>query len=268
MSALDLVSLGKVALEVATEASRLVMEGYRASVVATEKGRADLVTQYDLASERLIRERLLARTPEIAIVGEEQGGQELEGRAWYCDPIDGTTNFVHGHPMFCVSIGLYAEGQALVGAVVAPALAVSWLGVAGHDATRNGAPCHVSATRSIADALVGTGFHPKGRGRPPHDNLESHANVIRECQDIRRCGSAALDLCFVADGTYDAYWERLLMPWDAIGGAAIVLAAGGRITSLSGGAPDLHIGHIIASNGHVHESLVELLGVENQAPEG
>src|SRR5689334_15741152 len=109
-------ALGQIALEIANEASQIVMQGYRAALDVSEKGRADLVTQYDVASERLIKQRLQERAPEIAVIGEESGGHEREGRAFYVDPIDGTTNFVHGHPFFCVCIGLYEDGQATLGA--------------------------------------------------------------------------------------------------------------------------------------------------------
>jgi myo-inositol-1(or 4)-monophosphatase len=253
-----------VAREVASDAAQLVMEGYRASVAVTEKGRADLVTAYDLASEQLIRAQLAARTPEIAIVGEEQGGELGDELTWVCDPIDGTTNFVHGLSFFCVSIGLFERGRAVLGAVVAPALGVTWYGAEGVGAWRQAGsapaqPCRVSTTSSLASALVGTGFHPKSRGKPPHDNLASFANVMNEVRDIRRCGSAALDLCMVADGTFDAYWERMLFPWDLMGGAALVLAAGGRITHIDGGPADLRKGHLLASNGLIHEPLRALL---------
>ena len=202
--------------------------------------------------------------PYIPIVGEEQGGQLGEELTWVCDPIDGTTNFVHGLSFFCVSIGLYEAGRAVLGAVVAPALGVSWYGAGGIAAMRQAgsapaAPCCVSATRELASSLVGTGFHPASRGKPPHDNMASFSKVMHAVRDIRRCGSAAIDLCLVADGTFDAYWERLLHPWDLMGGAAIVLAAGGRITHIDGGPVDLRKGHILASNGYIHDALLPLL---------
>lgn len=255
---LDLAALAAVALEVAEEAARFVMQGYRTAVVASEKARADLVTEYDLQSERLVRARLAERTPQLPVVGEEQGGR-AEGPTWYCDPIDGTTNFVHGHPFFCVSIGLLDGAEALVGAVVAPALATRWLGYRGGGAFRNGQTCRVSATRALPEALLATGFHPKSQRMPPHDNLGSFGVVLPEVRGIRRCGSAAIDLCMVADGSYDAYWERALNAWDIAAAAAIALAAGARITDLRGQPPDLSIGHILASNGLIHDALLALL---------
>lgn len=258
MTPARLSELLRIALEVAEEAAQLAMRGYRSQVRASEKAKADLVTEYDLESERLIRARLAERTPELALVGEEQGGTAA-GPTWYCDPIDGTTNFVHGHPFFCVSIGLLDAGKPLLGAVVAPALDVRWSGVVGGGAERDGRACRVSQTRELAHALLATGFHPKSQRMAPHDNLSSFGRLLPEVRGIRRCGSAAMDLCMVADGTYDAYWERALNAWDTAAGAAIALAAGARITDLHGGAPDLAIGHIVVSNGHLHDALLARL---------
>jgi len=250
--------LTRIALEVAEEAAAHVMRAYRTSVRASEKARSDLVTRYDLESEQLIRARLRELTPELPVVGEEEGGR-ADGPTWFCDPIDGTTNFVHGHPFFCVSLGLLDGSRPVLGAVVAPALDVRWYGAVGRGAFRNGSPCKVSDTRALADALLATGFHPRSQGSPPHDNVGSFATILPVSRGIRRCGSAAIDACMVADGTYDAYWERLLNTWDVAGGAAIALAAGARLSDLQGQDADLSIGHVLLSNGHVHEALLALL---------
>jgi myo-inositol-1(or 4)-monophosphatase len=258
---LNLGSLTQSALTVAREAAQVVLTGYRSHPkVERKSGYADLVTQYDLASEKLIRRRLAELTPEIAIVGEEQGGEHGAGLTWVCDPIDGTVNFAHGHPFFAVSIGLMKDGFPLAGAVVAPALQVEWHGFFGGGAFRNGSPCRVSPNDSLRDALVATGISPVTRLEGhPEDNLAAFARVTPEVRDIRRCGAAALDMCLVADGTYDAYWERKLSAWDIAAGAACVLAAGGKLTNLLGDAYDLTRGYVLASNGHVHDALVGLL---------
>jgi myo-inositol-1(or 4)-monophosphatase len=258
---LDLASLTRAALTVAREAAQVVLTGYRSHPAVTRKaGYADLVTQYDLASEKLIRRRLAELTPEIAIVGEEEGGEFGERLTWVCDPIDGTVNFAHGHPFFAVSIGLMKAGFPLAGAVVAPALQSEWHGYFGGGAFRNGSPCRVSTNDSLPDALVATGISPVMRQHGhPEDNLVAFARLTPEVRDIRRCGSAALDMCLVADGTYDAYWERRLAAWDIAAGAALVLAAGGKLTDLLGGTYDLTRGYVVASNGHVHDALVRLL---------
>lgn len=258
---LNLASYTQTALTVAREAGQVVLTGYRSHpAIRRKSGYADLVTQYDLASEHHIRRRLAELTPEIAIVGEEEGGELGERLTWVCDPIDGTVNFAHGHPFFAVSIGLMKAGVPLAGAVVAPALQVEWHGFFGGGAYRNGSACRVSATDSLPDALVATGISPIMRLQGhPEDNLAAFARVTPQVRDIRRCGAAALDMCLVADGTYEAYWERRLAAWDIAAGAALVLAAGGTLTNLTGGQYDLTRGYVVASNGHVHDALVRLL---------
>lgn len=253
-----------LALEVATEAGALLMRGYRSRPLPTEKARRDLVTEFDLQSEALIVARLSAATPTLGLVAEERGG-ERKALSWFCDPLDGTTNFVHGHPFFAVSIGLLEDGKPLAGAVVAPALGLSWQAYRGGAAKRcvlaGGRAdeiCHVSETSELEQALVATGF-PPDRQTAPQNNLDSFTRVKKVVRGVRRCGSAALDMCLVADGTYDAYWERRLNAWDLAAGAAMVLSAGGKLTSLGGGDVDLTTGHLIASNGRVHDGLQRLL---------
>jgi len=252
--------LAQIAFEIASEAAQVLYAGFRKHPTVREKGRADLVTEYDLASERLIRTRLAERTPGLAIVGEEQGGAPALGDdlTWYCDPLDGTTNFVHGHFFFCVSLGVAEAGVPIAGAVVAPALATHWRGFRGGPALRNGEPCQVSETTELDRALVATGF-PSDRSRSPDNNFSAFTNVKPRVRGVRRCGSAAIDLCLVADGTYDAYWERRLNAWDVMAGSALVLAAGGMLSALDGTPPDLSVGHILASNGRIHRDLSNLI---------
>ncbi len=246
-----------IALEVARSAGKLALTGFRNEPATFKKRAVELVTEYDLASERLIRELLGEKTPECATVGEEGGGDPGEGLTWYCDPIDGTTNFVHGHPFWGVSIGLLHGSRALVGAVVAPSLGLEWWGGAGVGAFRGDAPARVSATDTLADAVVATGF-PSAPEESPGDNFAAFERVQRAVHGVRRCGSAAIDVCLVADGTYDAYWERRLSAWDLAGGTAIALAAGARVTSLDGGEADLRRGHVLVSNGVLHTALLPL----------
>jgi myo-inositol-1(or 4)-monophosphatase len=219
------------------------------------KSQHDLLTRYDLDSERLIRKRLAELAPELGIVGEEYGGRESPGRSFYVDPLDGTTNFAHGHPFWAVSIGVLDEGVPVAGAVVAPCLATEWCGSLGGQALRNGEPCGVSATDRLDEALLATGF-PADRSREPDSNLSTFVRLKRAVRGIRRCGSAAIDLCFVADGTYDGYWERHLNAWDLAAGAAVVRCAGGCVTALDGGPPRLEVGHIAATNGRIHTELL------------
>jgi myo-inositol-1(or 4)-monophosphatase len=277
-----------------------VSAGYRSRPRAEDKGHRELVTEFDRASQDLLVSRLSSLSPGLPIIAEEQSSPErdIQGRmglAWYVDPLDGTTNFVHGHPVWCVAVGLMENDQPIVGAVVAPSLGLRWVGCVAPDrvstvpaaggarasrppraapdaaesafgtALRNGKPCTVSATAGLVDAMIATGF-PAIRDRAPANNFGSFVAVKRIAQAVRRCGSAAIDLCMVADGTYDGYWERSVKSWDVVAGSAIVLAAGGVITALDGGAPNYHLGCLAASNGLVHEELVGML--KSRAPKG
>ena len=258
-SELSPAGYASLALEVATEAGALLLAGHRKRPTPTEKAKRDLVTEFDVKSEQLLVARLAAATPELGIVAEEGGGSgEERALTWFCDPLDGTTNFVHGHPFWSVSIGLLEQGRPLAGAVVAPALGLSWVGFEGGPALRSGEACHVSETADLEQALVATGF-PYDRRTAPANNFDAFLRVKKVAQGVRRCGSAAIDLCLVADGTYDAYWERRLNAWDVAGGAAVLLSAGGRLSALDGGPVDLSVGHLIASNGLVHDALQALV---------
>jgi myo-inositol-1(or 4)-monophosphatase len=157
-----------------------------------------------------------------------------------------------------VSVGLMVGSVPLVGAVVAPALGVEWVGVVGEHATRNGARCRVSEISGFSDSLLATGF-PYDRSTNPDNNFDAFVAIKKRCQAVRRCGSAAMDLCFVADGTYDGYWERRLRPWDLAAGAAIVVAAGGTLSGFEGDAVDIATGHVVATNGHIHGALIAAL---------
>lgn len=260
-SSAERAELARIALVVASEAAELVAGGYRSRPHADKKGRTDLVTHFDRASEDLVVARLAALTPDIPVVAEERSFADPAAesaraeRLWYVDPIDGTTNFVHGHPFWCVAVGLMENDVPVAGAVVAASLGVSWSGFVGErgDARRNGERCRVSETGALEDSLIATGFPQVRTG--PDSNFDSFIAVKRAAQAVRRCGSAAMDLCLVADGTYDGYWERRLHAWDTVAASAIVLAAGGQVTSISGGPPDYHAGYIIASNGLVHDAL-------------
>lgn len=247
----------EVALDAARAAGELAKRGWRKHPASTHKGRIDLVTQFDLDSEKLLRERLGSKT-SFAVVGEEGGGErakEAGGLTWYVDPIDGTTNFVHGHPFWCVSVGLFAGATPVLGVVVAPSLGVEWIGVAGLHAMRSGEVCTVSKVDSFRESLLATGF-PYDRHVSDDNNFDAFVAIKKQCQAVRRCGSAAIDMCLVADGTYDGYWEKKVKPWDVAAGSAIVLAAGGKITDYDGNPCDLANGQMVATNGRIHEALI------------
>lgn len=256
----ELQELSRVALTVAEEGAAIVAGGYRSRPRADEKGRADLVTEFDRRSEERVIARLEALTPEIPVIGEETSGEgRPRGLVWYVDPLDGTTNFVHGHPFFAAAVGLMLDDEPVAGAVVAPVLGTRWRGFRSPsdrgEAWRDGERCEVSPVSALSKAMIGTGF-PGNRDTSPANNFGSFAEVKRAAQAVRRCGAAAIDLCFVADGTYDGFWERRLQTWDVCASSALVLAAGGRVTALDGGPVRYHAGHICASNGKIHDALV------------
>jgi myo-inositol-1(or 4)-monophosphatase len=259
---IDLPALLPTALDAARAAGALVEKGWRKHPVSDHKrARVDLVTRFDRESEILLREKLTVATP-FPVVGEEEGGVRAQGAhaaTWYVDPLDGTTNFVHGHPFWCISVGLLAGVEPVLGVVIAPSLGLEWTATAGGIAERNGEACRVSDVARLRDGLLATGF-PYDRHTSADNNFDAFVAIKRKCQAVRRCGSAAIDLCLVADGTYDGYWERKLGSWDVAAGCAIVLAAGGRITDHRGHSPDVTQGDVVATNGHIHDELVDELG--------
>ena len=253
---------GQRALEVAEraalQAGELVMKGWRAVGEISRKGRFDLLTEYDLASEELIRKQLSEEFPTHRIIGEEKAESGEGELVWYVDPIDGTTNFAHGHFFFAVSIALYHGSQGLAGVVHAPALGVTWKAAKGIGAFRNGRPCSVSMRGELEEALCATGF-PYDRWSNPENNQAELALFLERARGIRRCGAASVDLCLVADGTYDIYWEQGLNAWDMCAGALLVEEAGGQLSTYEGDAADPRTGELIASNGVLHEAAVRTI---------
>ena len=257
---------GEVAERVALEAGRLVMQGWRSGVEVSRKGRFDLLTEYDLASENLIRDELSREFPTHRIVGEENAESGEGELVWYVDPIDGTTNFAHGHFFFGVSIALYRGAEGLAGVVHAPALGVTWKAVKGMGAFRNGKPCSVSTRDQLEEAVCATGF-PYDRWTNPDNNHAELALFLQRARGIRRCGAASVDLCLVADGTYDIYWEQGLNAWDMCAGALIVQEAGGQLSTYEGDTADPRTGKLIASNGALHDAAVRTIGeARNKIP--
>jgi myo-inositol-1(or 4)-monophosphatase len=246
--------LSKIALQVATEASRLVLAGFRQNPSVSYKAHEEPYTEFDVQSEQLIRKRLAELTPEIPVVGEEQGGEASGELTWYCDPIDGTVNFMRGQPFFAVSLGVQKEGRPFAGAVVAPALRMWWRGSTDDRAFRSEAPCSVSSTSELAQAVITTGLPLRGRA-PGASGVELITRLSPHVRDIRRCGSAAIELCMVADGTYDAYFTHALSPWDTVAGAAILCAAGGTFEPLAHSQLQCELG----SNSALREPILALL---------
>ena len=247
------------ALETAAAAARLIAAGAGTRAVR-EKSRADLVTDVDEASERLILGRIRARFPDDAIVAEESAAAAvLHGRRWVVDPIDGTTNFVHGHPFVAVSIALVDDDGPAVGVVHAPFLGEVFHAVRGGGAFLDGQPMRVSPEPELARSLLATGFPFKQGKGDLGAYLLLVADAIRNSRDVRRAGSAALDLAFTAAGRVEAFFEIGLAAWDVAAGMLLVTEAGGRVTGWPGDTePPLATGRILASNGHVHAALEAL----------
>jgi myo-inositol-1(or 4)-monophosphatase len=249
----------QTAIDTAREAGALLLRLADGPLETREKGvRGDLVTVADRASERLIVERLLTAFPASAILGEEEGARAgSSDERWIVDPLDGTTNYTHGYPFYCVSIAYERGGEVLAGAIHAPALGETFAASRGGGATRNGSPISVSQTSAVGDALVCTGFMPAKYER----NGENFARLSRIAQAVRRDGSAALDLAYVANGTFEAFWEFDLKAWDVAAGGLMVREAGGAVTAIDGAAFAIDAGSILASNGRVHDEMRAALRV-------
>lgn len=245
------------AIAIAKEAGALLLERYGRLTGAeiSRKGPRDFVTAADRDAEALIARRLAEEFPEHGLLAEEGTRHgDAEGPVWIVDPLDGTTNFLHGIPFFAVSLGLVEDGRPTLGVIHAPALRRTFHGSPGHGAFDDERPLAVSATPDLREALVATGFGYSLDSVPDH-NLDNLASVARVARGIRRLGSASLDLAFVAAGHLDGFWELHLSPWDVAAGAAIVRAAGGTVTDCRGGDDWLFGRHIVASNGLLHEAL-------------
>ncbi|GAB4145850.1 MAG: inositol monophosphatase family protein [Planctomycetota bacterium] len=258
--------LALAAVETAEEAGlELRARRGRDLEVRSKRYRRELVTDADRASERIVVDRIRGRFPAHAVLAEE-GERTDAGRAssdsdwlWIVDPLDGTTNYVHGIPFYCVAVAVALKGRVVAAAVHAPELGATYRAFAGGGAERNGARVRVSACRDLADALLATGF-AYGRTEPGRDNnLGRLAAVLPRCGDVRRLGSAELDLCLVADGRFDAFWELDLAPYDVAAGALMVQEAGGKVSDLAGGGNWLYGGTILASNGALHEAMLSAI---------
>jgi myo-inositol-1(or 4)-monophosphatase len=258
----ELLRCEQIALRIAGEVRGLLLEGYRKASAVREKGTSDLVTEHDERCEARVKALLAELAPDHGLVGEEGSASGGHGRlVWHVDPIDGTTNFAHGHPFFCFSMGLALRedgraetDRAVYGLVLAPALGLTWSGGPGIGVRRNGEPCRVSATDRLERALCGTGF-PASRMRDPDNNYERFLRLDAATHGVRRCGAAALEIALVADGAYDAFWDLGLKSWDVCAGAALVEGAGGRSGCLDGSPLVLGAREVVFSNGALFEPL-------------
>jgi myo-inositol-1(or 4)-monophosphatase len=262
----DTLTIAGPASRIALEAGALLRDYYHKGVATEYKDDVDLVTEADRASEKLIVERLHGLFPEHGVYGEEGTRSKLESEyRWYIDPLDGTTNFAHGFPAFCVSMGLERrpaslpaaeDGEIVVGVLYDPLRDELFTAEKGKGAYLNGTPIHVSRTRALAEALVATGF--PSRKRHDNPNIHFYQEFTLRSHGVRRAGSAALDLAYTACGRLDAYWEFNLNPWDTAAGALLATEAGGTMSGYDGSPFRLDSREVLATNGLLLEEMLEI----------
>ena len=259
---MDLEAFKQTAIEAARKSSEILRSRFGNISRIRKKAAAEIVTEADTESEKAIVSTIQARFPNHAVLGEEYG--LISGTSeykWMVDPLDGTVNFAHQIPIFSISIALAVRDTVVLGIILDPINDELYAAVSGQGAQRNGQPIRVSSTRTIADSLLVTGFP-----YDVQDNFESvivrHASCLKASQGIRRLGSAALDLCYVARGSFEGFWERGLKPWDSAAGALMVAEAGGRVTTFADHPYTVEQPEILATNGLVHEQMVGLLKLQ------
>ena len=249
------------AIRLAQDAGRLLRDRVGTTIDIGHKGAINIVTDVDLASERLIREAIASHYPRHQVLGEEGGLDESSSDyRWVVDPLDGTTNFAHGFPMFAVSIALEYQGETVIGVVYDPMRDELFAAERGAGAALNQRPIHVSQTAELSRSLLSTGF-PYDIRTSRLNNLDHWKNFAMNAQALRRIGSAALDLCYVACGRFDGFWELNLGAWDSAAGALIVAEAGGRVTNFSGGPFSKYKPETLASNGLIHSQMMDVLAL-------
>lgn len=252
-----------IAIEIAREAGALLrdfQDRLTKEDIAQKTSRRDLVTKADFEAERLIVARIRKHFPDHAIFAEEEVKETAVGDRplWLVDPLDGTINFIHGHPHYAVSLGLYRSGVPLLGVVYNPAIEELFAAQTGQGATRNGQPIHVSVQTELDQSLLSTGF-PYRRQELPNNNLENFNRLFLQVRGIRRLGVASLDLAYVACARFDGFWELHLQPYDVAAGAVLVREAGGLVSDFVMGESWLQTGEIIASNGRIHGAIRDRL---------
>ncbi len=247
------------AIEVVTRAGALQLAHFGKIQHIQKKGTIDLVTEVDVEVERMFRALIAERFPDHRILAEEFGageeGQSSSPYCWIFDPVDGTTNYAHGMPIFCSSLALEIDGRIEVGAVYDPTRRELFTAERGGGARLNGVPMRVSAAETLIDSMLCTGF-PYSVHSIVDEIVGLFADFVGQARAVRRLGSAAIDLCYVAAGRLDGFWERLLSPWDIAAGALMVEEAGGRVSNFDGGSFAARGGEIVASNGLIHPELL------------
>jgi myo-inositol-1(or 4)-monophosphatase len=249
----------ETSVEIAREAGALLSKYFERRVTFELKGEHDLVTEADRASEQLVIERLSAHFPSHSIVAEEGGGHTGSSEyCWYVDPLDGTTNFAHGFPMYNITMALEQSGELIAGVIFDPEHNEMFTAERGSGAYLNNRRIRVSKVNRLENTLVATGFPSKKR----HENVNIHFyyQLAMVTHGVRRAGSAALDLAYVASGRLDGFWEFGLNPWDMAAGILLINEAGGKCSDMKGGPVNLRGPHLLADNGLVHQQILDLFG--------
>jgi len=256
-----------VAKEVSKEAGYFLKKNFENKKRIEYKGDVNLVTSYDKLSQDLIYKKLKSYFPHHSFLAEEnlEHAGEEEFR-WIIDPLDGTTNYAHGYPIFCVSVALEYRGKVILGVVYNPMLDELFWGIENKGAFLNSKKIKVSSTKELDKSLLATGF-PYDLRESKNNNINHFNNFVLKAQAVRRCGSAALDLCYVACGRLDGFWELKLFPWDIAAGMLIVKEAGGKLSDFKNNEIDIYTKEIVASNGLIHSQMVKILKLGEQNEE-
>jgi len=251
------------ATEIVLRAGDIQLAGQASGFRVDKKGTIDLVTEIDLECERMCRAVLAERFPDHDILAEEFGGspagQARSRYRWVFDPLDGTTNYAHGLPIYCASLGLEIDGRREVGAVFDPSRKELFTAERGEGAYLNGQRLAVSDTTALLDSLLVTGFPYDMHKQSGGELVDLFGTFLGRARAVRRLGSAALDLCYVAAGRFEGFWEQYLKPWDVAAGALVVEEAGGRVTGMDGTPFDSAAGHLVASNARVHDQMLAVI---------
>jgi myo-inositol-1(or 4)-monophosphatase len=255
----EIAGLLAFAADTARGAGAILKENYGKGRKVSFKGEIDLVTEVDTASEAYIKGRIRERFPDHGILAEESPEERSSSPyRWIVDPLDGTTNYAHAYPCFCVSVAVEREGRVVAGAVYQPLLDEMFAASLGGGATLNGSPISVSAQADLRRSLLVTGFAYDVRSASD-TNLERFGAFVLTAQAVRRDGSAALDLCYTACGRFDGFWEMKLKAWDTAAGALILSEAGGTLSDLGGGEYSIFRPELVASNGKIHGAMLGVL---------
>lgn len=253
----------KFARDVAHQAGSLLLDGFARDITIEKKGEVNLVTEMDLKAERMIHSAIEKKYPSHSILAEEETDVHHDSQfRWIVDPLDGTTNYAHRFPVWCVSMALEQEGEISVGVIYNPILDEMFHAVKGEGAFCNKRQIRVSDETELSEAVLATGF-PYDIRESNVDNLDNFARFYKKCRAIRRAGSAALDMAYTASGIFDGFWELKLSAWDTAAGKLLVEEAGAKTADFSGGEFDIFTGEVVCANEKLLEQMIELLQVKD-----